>query len=107
MWIRSEVEPHDTTCKRSDHKHGGHFSFSMHILPLLLIPRVRLFTLPPPLLSYSGIGGNLVSIQSSRISTNLHLNYSAGEVPEDRMRCYSPCRIFFGSGKDQKAKTFT
>ncbi|XP_045897205.1 solute carrier family 41 member 2-like, partial [Micropterus dolomieu] len=62
-----------------------------------------LFTLPPPLLSYSGIGGNLVSIQSSRISTNLHLNYSAGEVPEDRMRCYSPCRIFFGSGANHRS----
>uniref|UniRef100_A0A8C2WX29 Solute carrier family 41 member n=1 Tax=Cyclopterus lumpus TaxID=8103 RepID=A0A8C2WX29_CYCLU len=38
----------------------------------------------------NGIGGNLVSIQSSRISTHLHLNYSPGEVPEDRKGCYSP-----------------
>uniref|UniRef100_A0A3B4XBX5 Solute carrier family 41 member n=1 Tax=Seriola lalandi dorsalis TaxID=1841481 RepID=A0A3B4XBX5_SERLL len=35
----------------------------------------------------NGIGGNLVSIQSSRISTNLHLNFSPGEVPEDRKSC--------------------
>ncbi|XP_078114184.1 solute carrier family 41 member 2-like [Sander vitreus] len=39
----------------------------------------------------NGIGGNLVSIQSSRISTELHLNYSPGEFPEDRKGCFSPC----------------
>uniref|UniRef100_A0A672YGG6 Solute carrier family 41 member n=1 Tax=Sphaeramia orbicularis TaxID=375764 RepID=A0A672YGG6_9TELE len=33
----------------------------------------------------SGIGGNLVSIQSSRISTGLHLKYAPGEVPGDRV----------------------
>lgn len=47
---------------------------------------------------YLGIGGNLVSIQSSRISTRLHLNYLPGEVPADRRKCYNPCSIFFGSG---------
>ncbi|XP_054476339.1 solute carrier family 41 member 2 [Anoplopoma fimbria] len=51
----------------------------------------------------NGIGGNLVSIQSSRISTNLHLNYSPGEVPEDRKGCYSPCRTFFGSGANHRS----
>ncbi|XP_044047874.1 solute carrier family 41 member 2 isoform X2 [Siniperca chuatsi] len=51
----------------------------------------------------NGIGGNLVSIQSSRISTNLHLNYSPGEVPEDLKSCYSPCRIFFGSGANHRS----
>ncbi|KAF3689042.1 Solute carrier family 41 member 2 [Channa argus] len=46
----------------------------------------------------NGVGGNLVSIQCSRISTNLHLNHVPGEVPEGRnRRCYSPCRTFFGS----------
>ncbi|KAG7244472.1 hypothetical protein INR49_030124 [Caranx melampygus] len=45
----------------------------------------------------NGIGGNLVSIQSSRISTNLHLNFSPGDVPEDRKSCYNPCQTFFGS----------
>ncbi|XP_070763268.1 solute carrier family 41 member 2 [Enoplosus armatus] len=51
----------------------------------------------------NGIGGNLVSIQSSRISTNLHMNYSPGEVPEDRKSCYSPCRIFFGSEANHRS----
>ncbi|XP_063764718.1 solute carrier family 41 member 2 [Eleginops maclovinus] len=50
----------------------------------------------------NGIGGNLVSIQSSRISTNLHLNHSPKEVPEDRKGCYSPCRTFFGSGTNHR-----
>uniref|UniRef100_A0A3Q3XLI8 Solute carrier family 41 member n=1 Tax=Mola mola TaxID=94237 RepID=A0A3Q3XLI8_MOLML len=51
----------------------------------------------------NGVGGNLVSIQCSRISTSLHLNYSAGVVPEDRKRCYSPCCIFFGSGANHRS----
>ncbi|XP_044212115.1 solute carrier family 41 member 2 [Thunnus albacares] len=51
----------------------------------------------------NGIGGNLVSIQSSRISTNLHLNYSPGEVPEDRKSCFNPCRTFFGSGANHRS----
>ncbi|XP_068578859.1 solute carrier family 41 member 2 isoform X2 [Cebidichthys violaceus] len=51
----------------------------------------------------NGIGGNLVSIQSSRISTNLHLNYPPGEVPEDRRGCFSPCRTFFGSGANHRS----
>ncbi|KAK1888180.1 Solute carrier family 41 member 2 [Dissostichus eleginoides] len=50
----------------------------------------------------NGIGGNLVSIQASRISTNLHLNYSHEEVPEDRKGCFSPCRTFFGSGANHQ-----
>ncbi|XP_075894009.1 solute carrier family 41 member 2 [Nelusetta ayraudi] len=51
----------------------------------------------------NGIGGNLVSIQASRISTSLHLNCLPGEVPEDRRRCYSPCRTFFGSGPNHRS----
>ncbi|XP_031138480.1 solute carrier family 41 member 2-like [Sander lucioperca] len=51
----------------------------------------------------NGIGGNLVSIQSSRVSTELHLNYSPGEVPEDRKGCFSPCRTFFGSGANHRS----
>lgn len=56
---------------------------------------------PLTFLFFSGIGGNLVSIQSSRISTNLHLSYSPGDVPEDRKGCYNPCRTFIGSGNYQ------
>ncbi|XP_010753179.2 solute carrier family 41 member 2 isoform X1 [Larimichthys crocea] len=51
----------------------------------------------------TGIGGNLVSIQSSRISTNLHLYYLPGEVPEDRKSCYNPCRTFLGSGANHRS----
>ncbi|XP_061826057.1 solute carrier family 41 member 2 [Nerophis lumbriciformis] len=51
----------------------------------------------------NGIGGNLVSIQSSRISTNLHLNFSPREVPEDRRGCYNLCSTFFGSGPNRKS----
>ncbi|XP_075995006.1 solute carrier family 41 member 2 [Genypterus blacodes] len=51
----------------------------------------------------NGIGGNLVSIQSSRISTDLHLKFPPGEVPEGRKRCYNPCRIFFGSGANHRS----
>ncbi|XP_073327509.1 solute carrier family 41 member 2 [Pagrus major] len=51
----------------------------------------------------NGIGGNLVSIQSSRISTNLHLYYPPGEVPEDRRSCFNPCRSFFGSGPNHRS----
>ncbi|XP_041853415.1 solute carrier family 41 member 2 [Melanotaenia boesemani] len=51
----------------------------------------------------NGVGGNLVSIQSSRISTNLHLNYSPGEVPEDHKHCFNPCRTFFGSGANHRS----
>ncbi|XP_057691983.1 solute carrier family 41 member 2 isoform X2 [Corythoichthys intestinalis] len=52
----------------------------------------------------NGIGGNLVSIQASRISTNLHLNFSPNEVPEDQKKCCQhPCGTFFGSGPNQKS----
>uniref|UniRef100_A0A665UUM1 Solute carrier family 41 member n=1 Tax=Echeneis naucrates TaxID=173247 RepID=A0A665UUM1_ECHNA len=46
----------------------------------------------------NGVGGNLVSIQSSRISTHLHRNFSQGGVPEERRSCCNPCYAFFGSG---------
>ncbi|KAJ0069351.1 hypothetical protein NL108_004202, partial [Boleophthalmus pectinirostris] len=51
----------------------------------------------------NGIGGNLVSIQSSRISTSLHMKYPMGEIPDDRTGCYSPCRAFFGSGSNHRS----
>ncbi|XP_071756420.2 solute carrier family 41 member 2 [Centroberyx gerrardi] len=51
----------------------------------------------------NGIGGNLVSIQSSRIATDLHLNCSPGEVPEHRKSCYSPFRTFCGSGANHRS----
>ncbi|KAM9807728.1 solute carrier family 41 member 2-like [Neosynchiropus ocellatus] len=51
----------------------------------------------------NGIGGNLVSIQASRISTNLHLNHTPGEVPEGQRLCVNPCRTFFGTGTNQRS----
>lgn len=46
-----------------------------------------------------GIGGNLVAIQSSRISTHLHFHCAPGEVPDESEGCYYPCRTFFGTGQ--------
>ncbi|XP_043981080.1 solute carrier family 41 member 2 isoform X2 [Gambusia affinis] len=46
----------------------------------------------------NGVGGNLVSIQASRISTHLHLNCSPGELPVGSRSCFNPFQTFFGSG---------
>ncbi|XP_056131596.1 solute carrier family 41 member 2 isoform X2 [Lampris incognitus] len=51
----------------------------------------------------NGIGGNLVAIQSSRISTHLHFHSAAGEVPEEAKGCYYPCRTFCGSGANHRS----
>lgn len=51
------------------------------------------------LLSCPGIGGNLVAIQSSRISTHLHFHCAPGEVPDETKGCYYPCRTFCGTGQ--------
>lgn len=51
------------------------------------------------LLSCIGIGGNLVAIQSSRISTYLHFHCAPGEVPDEAKGCYYPCRTFCGTGQ--------
>ncbi|XP_077355293.1 solute carrier family 41 member 2 [Festucalex cinctus] len=51
----------------------------------------------------NGIGGNLVAIQSSRISTFLHFHYAPGEVPDEAKGCYYPCRTFFGTGANHRS----
>ncbi|XP_015259329.1 PREDICTED: solute carrier family 41 member 2 [Cyprinodon variegatus] len=51
----------------------------------------------------SGIGGNLVAIQSSRISTHLHFHCAPGEVPDEAKGCYFPCRTFCGSGANHRS----
>uniref|UniRef100_G3VXS9 Solute carrier family 41 member n=1 Tax=Sarcophilus harrisii TaxID=9305 RepID=G3VXS9_SARHA len=51
----------------------------------------------------NGIGGNLVAIQASRISTYLHLHGKPGEVPDEAKGCYYPCRTFFGPGVNNKS----
>ncbi|CAG5927221.1 solute carrier family 41 member 2 isoform 1-T1 [Menidia menidia] len=51
----------------------------------------------------NGIGGNLVAIQSSRISTYLHLHCAPGEVPDEAKGCYYPCRTFCGTGANHRS----
>ncbi|KAF3704854.1 Solute carrier family 41 member 2 [Channa argus] len=51
----------------------------------------------------NGIGGNLVAIQSSRISTHLHFHCAPGEVPEEAKGCYYPCRTFWGTGANHRS----
>uniref|UniRef100_A0A669CSM9 Solute carrier family 41 member n=1 Tax=Oreochromis niloticus TaxID=8128 RepID=A0A669CSM9_ORENI len=51
----------------------------------------------------NGVGGNLVSIQSSRISTHLHLKHSPGELPVGRQSCSNPWHTFFGSGANHRS----
>uniref|UniRef100_A0A4W6EN62 Solute carrier family 41 member n=1 Tax=Lates calcarifer TaxID=8187 RepID=A0A4W6EN62_LATCA len=51
----------------------------------------------------NGIGGNLVAIQSSRISTHLHFHCAPGEVPDEAKGCYYPCRTFYGTGANHRS----
>uniref|UniRef100_A0A8C5CMV4 Solute carrier family 41 member n=1 Tax=Gadus morhua TaxID=8049 RepID=A0A8C5CMV4_GADMO len=51
----------------------------------------------------NGIGGNLVAIQSSRISTHLHIHCVPGEVPPEARGCYYPCRTFYGTGANHRS----
>ncbi|XP_030637581.1 solute carrier family 41 member 2 isoform X1 [Chanos chanos] len=51
----------------------------------------------------NGIGGNLVAIQSSRISTHLHFHSLPGEVPDEAKGCYYPCRTFCGTGANHRS----
>ncbi|XP_068133013.1 solute carrier family 41 member 2 [Hyperolius riggenbachi] len=51
----------------------------------------------------NGIGGNLVAIQASRISTYLHLHSIPGELPDEAAGCYHPCKTFCGAGPNRKS----
>ncbi|XP_054164146.1 solute carrier family 41 member 1-like [Oppia nitens] len=45
----------------------------------------------------NGVGGNLVAVQASRISTHLHKNSKLGILPKsDAKLCFNPCSAFFG-----------
>lgn len=47
----------------------------------------------------NGVGGNLVAVQASRISTSLHMDSQLGELPEgSETACLSPFRVFFSRG---------
>lgn len=45
-----------------------------------------------------GVGGNLVAVQASRISTYLHMNgLPMGDPNPSPRKCPTPCASFFGS----------
>jgi len=47
----------------------------------------------------NGVGGNLVAVQASRISTALHSVAPLGKLPKfDDLICLNPCTAFFSSG---------
>lgn len=63
------------------------------------LPALPTPSLSPVCLS-AGVGGNLVAVQASRISTFLHMNGMPGENSEPTpRRCPSPCTTFFSPGK--------
>lgn len=41
-----------------------------------------------------GVGGNLVAVQASRLSTYLHRTERLGSIPEDEKVCSNPLRLF-------------
>lgn len=52
----------------------------------------------------NGVGGNLVAVQASRISTYLHRRGRPGDMPEGMSKgCVNPCTFFFGSTINSKA----
>lgn len=69
------------------------------ILPTRVKKVVKHFSLVS--LCISGIGGNLVAIQASRISTYLHLHSIPGELPEEAKGFYYPCRTYCGTGASE------
>ncbi|XDV52827.1 hypothetical protein PO909_021482 [Leuciscus waleckii] len=51
----------------------------------------------------NGVGGNLVSVQASRVATYLHFHCPPGELPDDSKRCYCPCRSFYTTGPNGRS----
>ncbi|XP_066559271.1 solute carrier family 41 member 1 [Amia ocellicauda] len=52
----------------------------------------------------NGVGGNLVAVQASRISTYLHMSSVPGlELGHTRHRCPTPCNTFFGSSVNSRS----
>ncbi|PKU40716.1 solute carrier family 41 member 2 [Limosa lapponica baueri] len=72
---------------------------------LMLLPDVAMMMVfyPVAVMDCSCIGGNLVAIQASRISTYLHLHSIPGELPEEAKGCYYPCRTYYGTGVNNKS----
>lgn len=63
----------------------------------------RYRTLPAFQPVMNGVGGNLVSIQASRLSTTLHMKSHLGDLPENTPIVISPLRLFYA--KDSYAVT--
>lgn len=53
----------------------------------------------------NGVGGNLVAVQASRISTELHSLSSPGSLPESMSLCINPCAAFCDSKQTSHAGT--
>nr|XP_006628513.1 PREDICTED: solute carrier family 41 member 1 [Lepisosteus oculatus]XP_015198110.1 PREDICTED: solute carrier family 41 member 1 [Lepisosteus oculatus] len=52
----------------------------------------------------NGVGGNLVAVQASRISTYLHMSGMPGLEPSvPQRRCPTPCSTFFGSSVNSRS----
>lgn len=51
----------------------------------------------------SGVAGNLVAIQTSRLSTYLHQRTKIGTQPHTAGVCVDPCSAFFGKGRNARA----
>uniref|UniRef100_A0AAY5KQY5 Solute carrier family 41 member n=1 Tax=Esox lucius TaxID=8010 RepID=A0AAY5KQY5_ESOLU len=52
----------------------------------------------------NGVGGNLVAVQASRISTYLHMNgIPMGEPDPNPRKCPTPCTSFFGSNVNSRS----
>jgi hypothetical protein len=47
----------------------------------------------------NGVGGNLVSVQASRLSTELHKDNELGTLPPTARICISPLDAFFSKRK--------
>lgn len=46
----------------------------------------------------NGVGGNLVAVQASRISTDLHSRANLGHLPPNTTLCINPITIFYDKG---------
>ncbi|KAL3289437.1 hypothetical protein HHI36_022862 [Cryptolaemus montrouzieri] len=53
----------------------------------------------------NGVGGNLVAVQASRISTELHMKAKLGHLPENMTVCLTPCAAFFDTKETSHAST--
>ncbi|KAK9889165.1 hypothetical protein WA026_004446 [Henosepilachna vigintioctopunctata] len=53
----------------------------------------------------NGVGGNLVAVQASRISTDLHMTAKLGHLPNNMHICLTPCSAFCDTKETSHART--